>query len=221
MLTFSLSCPFTRYVLSFKACNTKWETDSSGTENRVHWSKGNKGWDPYLDQCNTPAGQSPWRTQACVGEAPADSSSFLTPYRVPGLVLAFLFWKCGLWALPFASMGVWSGGEVQGELLEKTLGILLKWLFFTWRYLSKWLKSWKFGTLLKMPLSSSSSVPAPCSVPGLIWLNNISIRSTLSFPGGLSVHCRLLVGGAELHSEGAWCWALSRLMPSSRASWLL
>lgn len=106
--------PLTRYVLSFKTRNTKREIDSPWTENRVHWSTGDKRWDAHLELCRSAAGKLLYRTQA-TWERPQQPSAPCLLKEQQGFFLFFFFQKCGLWALPCTSGSVmWHGGEVQG-----------------------------------------------------------------------------------------------------------
>lgn len=95
-----------RYVLSIKTRNTKWEIDSPWTENRVHWSKGDKGWDSHLELCHAAAGKSMYRTLA-MWERPSSLLHLPLSFQQQGFFL-FSFFKSGLWALPCAS-GMWCG----------------------------------------------------------------------------------------------------------------
>lgn len=117
-MTLEHHSPFTRYVLSFKTRNTKWEIDSSWTENRVHWSTGDKRWNPHLELCQAAAGKLLYRTQAYVGKAPAAFSSFLSPSRALGLILVFLSSK--MWPLGSA-IYIWQCDVACGEKSRGTL----------------------------------------------------------------------------------------------------
>ena len=104
------------YILLFKTCNTKRETDSLWTETRVHWSTGDKRWD--LAPCHAAAGRRTWERPQ---QPPLLPLSLKSNRAYSGFTFfqSVAFGPCHIrWCV------MWRVGRSPGALSETTLGIL-------------------------------------------------------------------------------------------------